>query len=117
VRATLSSGRSALPRAGAVDRRRSGPPHALLEEGRRRVTAPLVSISGLTKTFVTLRGDLHALDDVSFDIPRGAVVGLVGESGSGKTTLGRCLLRLIEPIFFFKQKTAYEITKLDTRAM
>jgi len=81
------------------------------------VTAPLVSISGLTKTFVTLRGDLHALDDVSFDIPRGAVVGLVGESGSGKTTLGRCLLRLIEPTSGSVRFDGTEITKLDTRAM
>jgi oligopeptide/dipeptide ABC transporter ATP-binding protein len=81
------------------------------------VTAPLVSISGLTKTFVTLRGDVHALDDVSFDIPRGAVVGLVGESGSGKTTLGRCLLRLIEPTSGSVRFDGTEITKLDTRAM
>ena len=39
---------------------------------------PLVSITGLTKTFDTPRGPLHALADVGFDIPRGAVVGLVG---------------------------------------
>ena len=40
---------------------------------------------------------LRAVDDVSFDIPKGATMGLVGESGCGKTTAGRCLLRLIEP--------------------
>ncbi|WP_102108972.1 ABC transporter ATP-binding protein [Oceaniglobus roseus] len=58
---------------------------------------PLVSIRGLTKRFETPSGTVHAVEDVSFDIPRGAIVGLVGESGSGKTTLGRALLRLIEP--------------------
>ncbi len=40
---------------------------------------------------------LRILKGLSFDIPRGAVLGIVGGSGSGKTTLGRTLLRLVEP--------------------
>ena len=60
-------------------------------------TAPLLSIRGLSKAFQTTAGLVQALSDVSFDIPKGSIVGLVGESGSGKTTLGRCVLRLIEP--------------------
>jgi oligopeptide/dipeptide ABC transporter ATP-binding protein len=58
---------------------------------------PYISVRGLSKIFYTPAGDVQALNDVSFDIQRGSVVGLVGESGSGKTTLGRALLRLIEP--------------------
>ena len=58
---------------------------------------PLLEIRNLTKTFDSPRGQVHAVSDVSFDIPRGSITGLVGESGSGKTTLGRTLLRLIEP--------------------
>jgi peptide/nickel transport system ATP-binding protein len=40
---------------------------------------------------------LEILKGISFDIPRGAVLGIVGGSGSGKTTLGRALVRLIQP--------------------
>jgi oligopeptide/dipeptide ABC transporter ATP-binding protein len=57
----------------------------------------LIQIRNLSKRFHTPSGIVHAVDDVSFDIPRGSITGLVGESGSGKTTLGRTLLRLIEP--------------------
>jgi len=58
---------------------------------------PLLRIRNLSKRFHSPRGTVHAVSDVSFDIPRGSITGLVGESGSGKTTLGRALLRLIEP--------------------
>ena len=42
-------------------------------------------------------GAVKAVNDVSFDISRGEVVGLVGESGSGKTTVGRTVLKLEKP--------------------
>lgn len=39
--------------------------------------------------------ELHAVNDVSFDIKEGEVVSLIGESGSGKSTIGKMILRLI----------------------
>jgi ABC-type oligopeptide transport system ATPase subunit len=40
---------------------------------------------------------MHAVNGVSFDLPKGRVVGVVGESGCGKSTFARLILRLIEP--------------------
>ncbi len=40
---------------------------------------------------------VKAVDDVSFEIKKGEILGLVGESGCGKTTMGKLLLRLVEP--------------------
>ncbi len=42
-------------------------------------------------------GNVKAVQDISFGVKRGEVVGVVGESGSGKTTAGRTLLKLLEP--------------------
>jgi peptide/nickel transport system ATP-binding protein len=59
---------------------------------------PLLSVQNLTKHFPARNGRIvHAVEDISFDVRRGATVGLVGESGSGKTTAGRSVLRLVEP--------------------
>ena len=54
----------------------------------------IVEVQHLKKYFRTARGMLHAVDDVSFSIPRGKTLGIVGESGCGKTTLGRTLVHL-----------------------
>ena len=42
-------------------------------------------------------GFFKAVDDVSFEVKKGEIVGLVGESGCGKTTLGRAILQLVRP--------------------
>lgn len=50
-----------------------------------------------TSFFKRTKEWVKAVDDVSFTLHKGRILGLVGESGCGKTTLGRSLLRLIEP--------------------
>ena len=47
--------------------------------------APLIEVQHLKKYFPTARGQLHAVDDVSFTIERGTTMGVVGESGCGKS--------------------------------
>ncbi|KRS11286.1 peptide ABC transporter ATP-binding protein [Roseovarius atlanticus] len=61
-------------------------------EGRAE---PLVRIDGLSVDFATPRGAIHALRDITLDVPRGKVLGLVGESGCGKSTLAYSLIGLL----------------------
>ncbi|MGE5094412.1 MAG: ABC transporter ATP-binding protein [Betaproteobacteria bacterium] len=58
---------------------------------------PLLEVSRLRVEFNTRRGTLVAVDDVSFDIAPGEVLGVVGESGAGKSITGTAIIGLLEP--------------------
>ncbi|WP_445500264.1 ABC transporter ATP-binding protein [Microvirga sp. G4-2] len=82
---------------------------------------PLLSVRELTKHFKPASFShgpvVRALENVSFDVARGEVVGLVGESGSGKTTIGRSVLRLIEPTSGEVRFNGVDLTKLPAAEM
>ncbi len=79
--ATPTAPRAPVP--GAPDLRRSG---------------DVLSVEHLTVEFgARATGRLRAVDDVSFSISPGEVLGLVGESGSGKSTVGKCIVGLVKP--------------------
>jgi oligopeptide/dipeptide ABC transporter ATP-binding protein len=62
-------------------------------------------------------GSVRAVNDVSFDLYKGEVLGLVGESGSGKTTLGRTLLGLVRATSGSVMFEGRDITKLSEREL
>ncbi|WP_406615589.1 ATP-binding cassette domain-containing protein [Mycoplasmopsis hyopharyngis] len=57
---------------------------------------PILQIENLKKYFINNGFINKAVDNVTFNVHEGEIVGLIGESGSGKTTVGRSLLRLYE---------------------
>jgi peptide/nickel transport system ATP-binding protein len=59
--------------------------------------ASVLSVANLRVEFPTRQGVLVAVDDISFDIAEGEVLGVVGESGAGKSLTGAAIIGLLEP--------------------
>ncbi|WML43016.1 dipeptide ABC transporter ATP-binding protein [Neobacillus sp. PS3-40] len=85
----------------------------------------LLEVSGLKKYFPITgglfgakKGEVKAVDDVSFYVKKGETLGIVGESGCGKSTTGRLLMRLIEASdgkIVFEDKEITSMSKSELR--
>ena len=61
------------------------------------MSTPLLEVRHLRVEFPSRRGTLLALDDISFDIAPGEILGVVGESGAGKSLTGAAIIGLLDP--------------------
>ncbi|WP_306117546.1 MULTISPECIES: ATP-binding cassette domain-containing protein [unclassified Roseitalea] len=61
------------------------------------MTAPILRLSDVSRTFGTGDGAVHAVRSVSFDVAAGECLAIVGESGSGKSTLANMILGIYPP--------------------
>ena len=104
---------AAVPRLGEMRGKPAPEPMRLVGEADHVSPAPvpltepkpLLQVSNLTTRYPVKGGlfrrtvaNVHAVEDVSFDIPRGQTLALVGESGCGKSSCGRSILRLTTPV-------------------
>jgi putative ABC transport system ATP-binding protein len=80
------------------------------------MTDALIVTRGVSRTYSSQAGEVHALNDVSFTVPSGALVALIGRSGSGKTTLLNCVGGLDRPTSGSILINGTDITMLDERA-
>ena len=85
------------------------------------MSEPVLSVQNLTMHYGTRKGDVSAVDDVSFKLNRGESLGLVGESGCGKTSIAITLLQLLpENAKMLAGKillNGQNLLELDNRAM
>jgi len=81
------------------------------------MSAAVLKVIGVGRTFGTPGGALTALDDVSFEIASGETLGIVGESGCGKSTLARIVLKLLPATRGRIELEGRDVTALAERDM
>ncbi len=84
----------------------------------------LLKVRSLKKTFASSSGflrkkisEVHAVDDVSFEIAARDTMAIVGESGCGKSTTAKCIIRLEEPTAGEIVFDGEDVTRLDAEAL
>ena len=82
----------------------------------------LLDVQGLTTAFMTGRGEITAIEDASFSLKEGEILGIVGESGSGKSVTALTIMGLLPtpPARIAAGKVLFqgkELTKLSSREM
>ncbi len=60
-------------------------------------TNTVLEVKNVSVDYLAANGAVHAVDNVSFTLNRGEILGLAGESGSGKSTLAYAISRLLRP--------------------
>jgi peptide/nickel transport system ATP-binding protein len=90
---------------------------------RRAEKPPILEVKNLTKTypspattFSKSRG-VRAVNNVSFSLAEGEILGIVGESGSGKSSVGRCIVRLMRPDFGTVTLAGQDMARLSGRSL
>jgi len=83
---------------------------------------PVVEVSNLTTRFEIrssifgrVKGRVHAVENISFNVRPGETLALVGESGCGKSTTGRSVMRLVEPLAGSVLLDGVDVLKLNQR--
>lgn len=76
-----------------------------------------LQVENLTAYYRTLRGDVHALENATFSVADGEIMGLAGESGCGKTTLGHSLIFLKPPMRFVEGRVLLDNEELPVWEM
>lgn len=122
---------AAVPKLGEMRGKPTPEPLSLIGQPEKTIigtNAPtdevLLDVRNLTTRFDVKGGffrstvaRVHALENVSFSIKKGATLGLVGESGSGKSTCGRSILRLEKPQSGSIILDGTDILALDNRGL
>ena len=67
-----------------------------VDELGRGSSDAIITVRDLQVEYKTTLGTVNALNGVSFDVPRGTVLGVVGESGSGKSMTARAIMQILE---------------------